>query len=209
MPATKIVPIRKMKKNKIRKIKKGPKEQPKAAVKVKPLSDFKIDFSEFGPKAKKLPRTLSGWIRVAVEDAKRLSKRKNFELDMGVYNNFEEDDEGNETGVCHVCLGGAAIVGRGLVPPGEDTNGDATSDVAYSLDMVRRGNIYSAIRFLYGDEFNMNSDGSDRFDDDHKVMKTIDEVTEKLRKEFYSSNYDRPSWRSLLRAANKLAKIGL
>lgn len=94
---------------------------------------------------KKLPTTLSGWIKTAVKDAQALAKLPGFALDMYTYNSFDGDD------VCHVCLGGACIVNRGLRAPGSFTGPDSSTSaaVASALDHVRRGKLQNAARTLF------------------------------------------------------------
>ena len=100
-------------------------------------------------KGKWLPRTLSGWIVEAVKDVKKFEKDKNFVLDMNSYNSYYLDPISPDK-ICHVCMGGAAIVGAGLVRPGTGTNGDYSSNVAHALDSVRTGYLICAINHLYG-----------------------------------------------------------
>lgn len=103
---------------------------------------------------KRLPRTLSGWIKAAVDDAQRLSRTPGFKLHMGYFNDVitSYSKTGVENGeVCAVCFGGAAIVGRGLVKPGYfmGATGGIATDVAYALDNVRQGDIAQAARELF------------------------------------------------------------
>ena len=101
----------------------------------------KIKFKKF--KQKPLPTSLSGWIRSSVEDAKLLAKTPGFALYMADYNMFSDfTDSGEKT--CYVCFGGAAIVGRGLVGPGEGLNGPVSTNIAHGMDSVRSGNLHSA-----------------------------------------------------------------
>lgn len=104
-------------------------------------------FANFVPTIRKNPITLSGWIVAAVADAQALVKTRGFKLDMDRYNNILPRGEDL---VCHVCLGGAVLVNRGLVAPGDST-GDSTKSqaLAYSLDDVRMGRLSSAADLLY------------------------------------------------------------
>ena len=91
---------------------------------------------------KPLPKTLSGWITAAVEDAKALSKKRGFKLNMYEWNAINYD---GTRATCMVCLGGACIVGRGIVAPGEIFSGDG-EEIAYALDDIRSGNVEFAAK---------------------------------------------------------------
>ena len=109
----------------------------------------KIDFTKKLPE-KRLPRTLSGWIKASVEDALVLSKRSGFKLDMNVFNELKRDDNTGEPKICCVCLGGACIVGRGLVKPGDFSDiDDKAAEIAYALDSVRWGDLDEAADNLF------------------------------------------------------------
>ena len=96
---------------------------------------------------KPVPNKLSELIEVAVADAQRLSKLERFRLDMSVYNNIEGYNGRPER--CHVCLGGAAIVGRGLAAPGEGVTEGRASRVAVSLNEIRLGRVKGALLNWY------------------------------------------------------------
>ena len=107
--------------------------------------------------AKKLPTTLRGWIIAAVNDAKSLAKmKKQFRLDMYTFNTFNDKPAPNKVCmVCMVCMGGAVLVGHGLVAPGaEFTRGNLDEDIeaskiAFAIDHVREGNVRRAADILF------------------------------------------------------------
>lgn len=114
-------------------------------------------FDEYGlprqlPK-KRLPRTLSGWIKATVEDAQRLSRTRGFKLNMGVFNDLVPDPSKTDPDrqVCQVCMGGAVIVGRGLVPLGEDV-GDSQF-LAFAIDDIRTGLVEAAAAAMLRHDF--------------------------------------------------------
>lgn len=93
--------------------------------------------------AKRLPKTLAGWITTAVRDAQELSQDKHFKLNMSVFNDFQ----GFKL-KCHVCLAGACLVNRGLIAPGSDFNGH-NNTIAFSLDDIRGGFVEEAANRLF------------------------------------------------------------
>src|SRR5690349_11247415 len=101
-------------------------------------------------KAARLPRSLSAWIKAAVADAQRLERTPGFELNMSTYNTIKTPDEtGDEDSVCHVCLGGACLVARGLIAPGQGVGlKDVPIHIAYALDSVRTGDLEGAVEQL-------------------------------------------------------------
>jgi len=57
-------------------------------------------------KGARLPNKLSALLRVAVEDSKKLARRKGFELDMSTWVHMEA------SGQCAVCMAGTVMVSR-------------------------------------------------------------------------------------------------
>ena len=111
----------------------------------------KVSFKKF--KKLPLPRSLSGWILASVEDAKFLSRTRGFRLNMSVFNEFPQvynakKNDYVDGSVCEVCLGGSVLVRRGLVAPGDHTNGDNTSSLGAGIDSVRAGDLASSIQHL-------------------------------------------------------------
>lgn len=98
---------------------------------------------QFEFEVKPAPKTLSGWVRAAVEDAQRLSKTPGFRLNMGEWNYVRPGPQP----VCQVCLGGAAMVGRGVTGPGVGPVGYVLNhakeevDISYILDCIRTGDV--------------------------------------------------------------------
>jgi hypothetical protein len=64
-------------------------------------------------KGARLPNKLSALLRVAVEDSKKLARRKGFKLNMSTWVRMEA------SGQCAVCMAGAVMVSRFGVPVGD------------------------------------------------------------------------------------------
>jgi hypothetical protein len=168
---------------------------------VRPRSGFKFAL-KLGKKGKKLPRRLSGWIRIAVEDAKKLAATDEFVLKMSTYNTFvgvistDLAGELSQREVCEVCLGGAALVGEKLVKPGAGTNGASTSDLAQALDNVRTGNLALAIGRIYK-----------KFPSD-ELIALLSPIWRRIMDKF-SYTEGRADWETYLKAADELEALGL
>jgi len=164
---------------------------------------YKLKFRKQG-----LPTSLSGWIVAAVKDARRLEKNPNFVLDMSRFNDLVLDGrtllEGRASkkrgrAKCHVCLGGAAIVGRGLVKPGDDTNGDMSTAVAHALDYVRMGDIQSALYNMYSGTQELSGGFNEK----------LVQIESRVEKEYDAAVGARADWATYLQAAKELKALGL
>jgi hypothetical protein len=90
-----------------------------------------------------MPTKLSEWLRVAVEDTRRIpaecsTEELRFRPDMHEFN-IEND------GVCSACLAGFALMGVGLWKVGESPTSSNGLDVAWAIDALRTGNVKSAL----------------------------------------------------------------
>lgn len=152
---------------------------------------------------RRLPTRLSSWIVAAVKDARRLEHTKGFQLDMMTFNSISPEDK-----LCHVCLGGAAIVGRGLVAKGEGRNGPYSYMVADILNEVRTGEVFTAVSGFYG------------FEQTDSLPQDVKDELEKIgQKIFHDYEVGRPrkgvrvasaaSWNTYLKAAAELRALGL
>ncbi|MCY4431132.1 MAG: hypothetical protein OXC11_12175 [Rhodospirillales bacterium] len=108
---------------------------------------------------------LSELVKLAVDDARKLD-RDAYWPDAGRWHEPKPKDRTYNEMVCHVCLGGAVIAGRGLADDYEDvtpgmvaakgSRGDmARNDSIYNrlvaLDSVRQGLYHSAARWMQED----------------------------------------------------------
>lgn len=107
---------------------------------------------------KALPRTLSGWILEAVEDALLARKMQNRVLDMCFWNSVEHNPETGQE-VCRCCLAGVALLGVGAILPGKGLmpakpgDADSVECVALAINRVREGKIFRAAMTFYGPIF--------------------------------------------------------
>jgi hypothetical protein len=115
-----------------------------------------------------------------------------------------------QDGVCSVCLGGAVLVGRGLVEPGHGLNGPATSALAYAINDIRVGIMETAYR-----EFNnyLEYKGLPRMREsfNKKDAHAIDKIADKIRQEIDSCTATRrwrANWTTYLKLANALERAG-
>lgn len=96
---------------------------------------------------KPLPKTMSGLLRLAVTDARKLQKTKGYKLDMRVF-------VAKPAKVCRVCMAGAVMVRElGMRPPPrfadpEDSADRATEQALYAIDNMRLGEFAEAAREL-------------------------------------------------------------
>jgi hypothetical protein len=198
--------------SKKRKAVKGPRTKAatrKPAVKAKPIVEkvpppeglrYSVELDKKG-----LPETLSGWIRSAVADAKKLDKTKGFRLDMGTFNSeFPAGVYGSRKCLteCHVCLGGAALVGRKLVAPGEGINGPETRNIAYALDYVRVGDLESAVRYMY-------EDADLGFRPSSELRGRLAKLSAPVATACRASSSGRAPWPVYLKLADRLEELGL
>lgn len=170
-----------------------------------------MSFDLKAPKA--LPKKLYKLLRLAVEDAKKISKMKGYELYMGDW--VEVAKESCEAPTCRVCMAGAVMVcefkadktkrihdeiemyGVGALEPND--YGDSTGAKLFAINDMRTGDFVEAYEQLYGHGPN---DG---------------EVDELLRKcgDFISGRYDdatlvcRAPWRDYMTVANWLEKANV
>lgn len=190
-------------------------KETKAKRRPKPPLEFKQSLKDyFKEQKKRLPTRLSDWILIAVDDAIRLSKMKNkYRLNMDVFNEIEdrvydeEKDEYVKGKICEICLGGAAIVGRKLVDPGDGTNGDDTTVIACGLNSVRCGYLIDAVlQFYEVPDLNGISESikSVLCEQSANLDKSQEENSKKG-----DSALNRPSWDVLRSAAKALAAVGL
>jgi hypothetical protein len=89
-----------------------------------------------------MPTKLSEWLRVAVEDARRLPEQCStpelkFTADMSTWANSND-------GTCHACLAGSALIGTGLWNPTE-LHSFADDPIALALNELRGGNVDGAL----------------------------------------------------------------
>lgn len=155
----------------------------------KPLKKFK--------KAKRLPRSMYGWLVAAVADARRLEQMPGFELDMSTFNSMS--GERNVWGdmvkphTCLVCLGGACIVGRGLIAPGKGIGpiSGRAATLAYALEYVRSGHIRKAVDKLF-DAGLISRKPSQR---------AIAEATNIIKRSYKGVFRERATWSAYLAAA--------
>lgn len=118
------------------------------------MSAFIPEFEVLPP-----PTTLSGWVRAAVEDAQRLAATPDFMLDMSCWNEVTDlipegrttPDSGPRKLVCRVCLAGAALVGRGIQEPNDQTHNCYVDyqglrvNMELLLDSIRTGGVLYAL----------------------------------------------------------------
>jgi hypothetical protein len=100
-----------------------------------------------------MPTKLSEWLRVAVEDTRRIPAECStpglrFVADMSTYVRSTED------GVCHVCLAGCALLGTGVWQPPK--TGDLLgweNGLACAINSLRAGDVNDALQtFLQREE---------------------------------------------------------
>lgn len=106
----------------------------------------------------KLPDTLSGLLRVAVEDAKKIELSDKYKLNMNYWHMPADTYEGEkeeDRGKCYVCMAGAVMAERlGASPdqeawPDHIANGDeSTHSKLLAIDLMRQGNFDSAAEEL-------------------------------------------------------------
>ena len=104
-----------------------------------------------------LPNTLSGLLRVAVNDAKLCEADPKFQLNMSnwVEASYEDDSSGNPM-QCHVCMAGAVLVQRSGVPLGAlygyvpDDDPGETDRKMVAINDLRVGAVSRAYSHLHG-----------------------------------------------------------
>lgn len=100
------------------------------------------------------PTKLSEWLRVAVEDARRIPAECStpglrFEADMSIYLSTPTE------GVCRVCLAGCALLGTGVwqPPKADDEHNGWEERLAVVINSLRAGDVNDALEtFLSGED---------------------------------------------------------
>lgn len=147
----------------------------------------------------KLPDTLSGLLRLAVEDSK-LSEQQGHELDMGTWCYKPEGGE-----KCIVCMAGAVMLQR--LKPEYEVPGEGHAPAMYSKDTrpklhaindMREGQFLSAYRQIH-------SKSALRSDSAYDVLDAVAGIVISA----YNDYDHRAPWSTYLKVANILEKAGL
>ncbi len=148
------------------------------------------------PRRKPLPRKLSALLRIAVEDAKAVSKDKRYRLNMGTYHTPNPAD-----GRCHVCMAGAVIAQRLGVRPTRSAHPASTPGMPRvqlrAIDDMRDGAFSTAIWRTTGKwpaEIGLS-------DVAFAASKAVEAT--------FDNDHGRAHWRSYLKAARILEEAGL
>jgi len=103
----------------------------------------------------RLPKTLHGLLKLAVEDAKKIEQMDGYELNMGEWHLGAGDEEPGRP--CQVCMAGAVMVLELNMPKERSVEpGDmATSDYGrrmFAINSMRCGQFVNAYRQLHNAE---------------------------------------------------------
>lgn len=153
-----------------------------------------------------LPSTLSGLLRVAVEDARRLALDPRYKLDMNTWYepaNFSK----NKTGRCLACMAGAVMVSRKKIPldhvwePWGTQSTPITNRIVITIDYMRRGDFNGAFNHLFQKTFTVLDVTAEM---ELALIRASATVQEKMSKGLL-----RAPWRTYLKAASILQGAGL
>ena len=158
---------------------------------------------------KTLPNTLSGLLRVAVEDGRKVQADPRYVFDMSIWHDPMKV-EGEDT-VCSVCMAGAVMAMRLDAPIEKVVDPDNYQDKGdlefqlRAIDNLRSGDLVDAYRALHWE------DNSKRHLKDHKgeeVYKAVCALGTDIKSD-YISTLERAPWVTYLRTADELEKLGL
>ena len=142
----------------------------------------------------RLPSKLSALLRLAVKDAKAVSRRKAYRLEMGSWHRPEPD------GPCLVCMAGATMANtlkvdpRCMIEPQELD--ESTRNKLYAIDSARAGAFQSALWELH----------------QRRPPVSKRETLRRIGSEVYAKHKSadgRAPWSVYLAAADELEKAGL
>lgn len=131
-----------------------------------------------------LPDKASDLLELALKDMEAIRNNPEYLLDMGAWHRADV-----YTGKCHVCLAGAVIASRLDLPPAVSVNlsdfDEPTVLKLLALDNIRRGDVISGLRYLYGFGLTPNVDldfkPANYGNDFDGVVKQLTGMVQKLR----------------------------
>jgi len=147
----------------------------------------------------RLPKTLSGWLELAVQDAMKCEVDKNYKMDMQIWHGPLDSAR---NGPCHVCMAGAVIAKTCGAELNTDVLPDSFEggDVEYGLhaiDKMRVGDFFRA-----HDAIDLHQELS------HGQCAALEEIGELVLAGF-DTRISRADWDTYLEAAKILKRHGL
>lgn len=149
-------------------------------------------------KPKRLPTKLSALLRLAVKDAQAVAKLKGYRLNMQQWHS-----PGAGTGKCEVCMAGAVMVKELHAPREKDLRPDDYETDVYlklgAINDMRTGHFGIALQSVGCPE-----PSSEEMERAQKVGARIRAIYQRDPVRF-----ERAPWRSYLKAADELERMGL
>ncbi len=149
-------------------------------------------------KPKRLPNKLSALLRLAVKDAQAVAKLKSYRLNMQQWHN-----PAGTSGKCEVCMAGAVMVKELHAPRDKAITPDDYETSVYlkldAIDDMRIGHFGVALQSVRSDE--------PSYDEIERAQKAGARIRLSYQRD--PVRFSRAPWRSYLKAADELERMGL